>query len=209
MISGSEPSRGSEELRARVSELELEKQALEQERRAIASRLVEMERQNAHLGSLFVACHQLLGCVDRDDVLTTIQEIVVNLIGCEEVAIFECRPEQQRLTLAACRGLEANVYQSIAFGSGRIGRAAQSGRAWLAGDAGPAVETPIESGLSACVPMRLEGRVIGVIAVFRLLPQKNGFTRVDLELFDLLGVQAATALFSATLRAAQAAGVQA
>jgi GAF domain-containing protein len=177
----------------------MEKQALEQEHRAIASRLVEMERQNAHLGSLFVACHQLLGCVDREDVLTTIQEIVVNLIGSEELAIFECR--DGRLQLAACRGLERNVYQQIPIDAGKIGRAATSGRAWIAGDASSDAETPIESGLSACVPMRLDGRVIGVIAVFRLLPQKNGFSRVDLELFDLLGVQAATALYSASLRA--------
>jgi len=207
MSGAGEPGRGSEELRARVFALELEKQALEEERRAIASRLIEMERQNAHLGSLFVACHQLLGCVDRADVLSTIQEIVVNLIGSEEVAIFECRPEEQRLALAASRGLEANVYQSIPFDAGRIGRAARSGRACLAGDSALTVETPIENGLTACVPMRLEGRVIGVIAVFRLLPQKSGFTRVDLELFDLLGVQAATALYSASLRAAQAESV--
>jgi GAF domain-containing protein len=196
-------ARGNEELRARVSALEMEKQALEQEHRAIASRLVEMERQNAHLGSLFVACHQLLGCIDREDVLTTIQEIVINLIGSEEVGIFE--REGDKLTLAACRGLEQNVYRSVPIDSGKIGRAVTSGRAWLAGEGGGPAETPLESGMTACVPMRLDGRVTGVIAVFRLLPQKSGFNRVDLELFDLLGVQAATALYCASLRAERSA----
>ena len=51
----------------------------------------------------------------------------------------------------------------------------------------------------ACIPLRLSGRTIGVIAIYRLLQQKNRFSPVDFEIFTLLGGHAATALFSSRL----------
>jgi GAF domain-containing protein len=64
---------------------------------------------------------------------------------------------------------------------------------------------PGEEHLTALVPLALGGKVFGVLAVFRLLPQKPGFEEVDLELFDLLGSQAAVALYSTALHARLAA----
>ena len=52
------------------------------------------------------------------------------------------------------------------------------------------------SGLTACVPLVLDGRVIGAIAVFRLLDQKQSrLAPLDFELFDLLATHAAAALY--------------
>ena len=53
---------------------------------------------------------------------------------------------------------------------------------------------PEEEHLSACVPLKLSGRVTGALALFRLLPQKQSFGPLDGELFDLLATQAAVAL---------------
>ena len=50
------------------------------------------------------------------------------------------------------------------------------------------------------IPLLLDGRAIGVIAIFRLLPQKSGLERVDHELFALLSTHAALALHHAELR---------
>ena len=48
---------------------------------------------------------------------------------------------------------------------------------------------------------KLDGRPVGAIAIFRLLPQKAGFETVDYELFDLLATHGATALHCSGLQA--------
>jgi GAF domain-containing protein len=53
-----------------------------------------------------------------------------------------------------------------------------------------------EVGLTACVPLVLDGEVTGVIAIFGLLVQKPGVEPIDLQLFDLLASHAATALYA-------------
>ncbi len=50
-----------------------------------------------------------------------------------------------------------------------------------------------------CIPLRIEERPIGAIAIYRLLQQKDGFTPLDHELFTLLAGHAATAIFAARL----------
>ena len=50
-----------------------------------------------------------------------------------------------------------------------------------------------------CVPLSVHGRSIGAIVIFKLLQQKEGFSPLDHELFNMLGGHAATALFAARL----------
>jgi GAF domain-containing protein len=49
------------------------------------------------------------------------------------------------------------------------------------------------------IPLRVQERPIGAIAIHRLLQQKDGFTPLDHELFTLLAGHAATAIFAARL----------
>ena len=53
--------------------------------------------------------------------------------------------------------------------------------------------------LTERVPLSLDGKTIGVIAIFGNLPQKTEFVQTDRELFKLLGAQAAPALVNARL----------
>jgi GAF domain-containing protein len=51
-----------------------------------------------------------------------------------------------------------------------------------------------------CIPLKIKDHLIGVIAIFSLFEQKKKrLTRVDFELFSMLGGHAATAIFSARL----------
>ena len=34
-----------------------------------------------------------------------------------------------------------------------------------------------DGGLTACIPLKLDGKVTGAVAIYRLLPQKSGFER--------------------------------
>ena len=49
------------------------------------------------------------------------------------------------------------------------------------------------------IPLHIQKQTIGAIAIFSLLQQKDGFTALDHELFNLLGGHAATSLFAARL----------
>jgi len=191
-----------EELESHRQERErLEQQVadVEKESRRFAEQYVHVEAQNTNLANLYVASYRLYGTLDRQEVLGAIQEIVVNLIGSEELGVYELEPEEATLRLVASVGIDPTAHDRVAVGAGRIGRVAATGEPDIGGGAEVAARA-VETDLSACIPLKLDGRVIGAIALFRLLPQKNGFESVDRELFDLLGTHAATALYCTRLQ---------
>jgi hypothetical protein len=140
-----------------------------------------------HIANLLtVATRSLRSSADQKSALRVIEEIIVNLIGSEELAIFEVEPP--RLKLLWSFGVEREKYSGLTFdASGRIGWTAQTGQTFVAeGGAQP---------VSACVPLKLDKRTAFVIAVFRLLPQKREIETHDRELFNLLSEEAAKVLY--------------
>jgi hypothetical protein len=171
-----------------------------EESRSFGARYSEIETQNSNLANLYVASYRLHGTVDRQEVVDTLQEIIANLIGSEEAGLFEVDEERQSLELVASFGLPRGAFRSVPLAGNRIGEAARSGDIFVAD---PAVAE--KDGLTACIPLKLDGKVTGAIAIFRLLPQKSGFEDVDRELFELLATHAATALYCTALHARRAA----
>lgn len=158
-----------------------------------------VEEQNNNLASLYSATYSLHGTLDRAEIFAVIQEIVANLIGSEEIGIFEC-DEESRLRLVLSQGLDESAFATISLEEGIIGESVRSGRPHFA-DAHESEAEPAsyEANLSACVPLSVGDMRIGAIAIFRLLPQKEGIEPIDYELFDLLGSQASVALYTARL----------
>jgi GAF domain-containing protein len=179
----------NDRLRARLSEAE-------EESRDFAARYVEVEQQNTNLANLYVASYQLHGTLDRERVLATIKEVIINLIGSEELAIWELDTNGDALVLADSFGIDAEEWQRVPLDgkAGMIGLVVKSGHAFVAGQAILAPNGP-QQNLSACIPLSLDGVLVGAIGVFRLLPQKTGFEPIDLEMFELLASHAATALY--------------
>jgi len=161
----------------------------------------ESEAQVANLASLYVAVTSVHGALDRPSVLASVQEIVTNLIGSEEMAIFETEPAHGRLTLIASMGIEPGAYQQVALGDGAIGRAAANGERLIRQEGGSLTENG-DAALTACIPLKVGGRVVGVLAVFRLLPHKGCLDAIDIDLFDVLAAHAANALLFTRLYAA-------
>jgi putative methionine-R-sulfoxide reductase with GAF domain len=161
-----------------------------------AEQYAQVEQQNSNLANLYVASYQLAGTVDRAAVLQAIQEIVANLIGSEEVGIYEMNDARTQLVLAASFGIDPIRLGRIAVGSGTIGTAASTGEIYVSDTNGPDANN-----ITACIPLRIDGTVIGVIAIFGLLAHKPALYDVDREMFDLLAVHAATSLYCATLHA--------
>ena len=177
---------------------------IETRNRRFSEGYLEVERRNNDLMNLYVASYRLHGTVDRDEVLATIQEIVANLVGCEESGIFEVSPAGDELRLIASVGIDEKAFSTIKMGEGLIGRTAREGETFVAGADGQ----PVSDGQSvtACIPLKLNGQVTGAIALFRLLPQKPVLQGVDHEMFDLLATHAATALYCTGLHAQQVQG---
>jgi GAF domain-containing protein len=161
----------------------------------------ESEAQVANLASLYVAVTSMHGALDRPSVLSSVQEIVTNLIGSEEMAIFETDSAHGRLTLLASVGIEPSPYQEICLGEGAIGRAAATGERVIRHEGGSLTEDG-DAALTACIPLKVAGRVVGVLAVFRLLPHKGSLDAIDIDLFDVLAAHAASALLFTRLYAA-------
>jgi len=165
--------------------------AVEAESRRFSERYIEVEQQNTNLANLYVASYQLNGTLDRERVLQAMQEIIINLIGCEELAIWELDDELGALTLAGSFGIDAGPWACVPLGAGVIGTVAATGERYIGGENDDAAG----SDLTACIPLRLDDRVVGAVAIFRLLQQKQGLEPLDFELFDLLASHAATALY--------------
>ncbi len=174
---------------------------LEDERSRTADYHASIEEQNNNLANLYVAAYGLHGTLDISEVICVIKEIVANLVGSEEVAIFEVIEEGSALALLDGHGVDIDSMKSLATNCGMIGHAVTTGELCVPDRVQGVEALPHESGLTACIPLKINDLVYGAIAVFGLLQQKTGLDPLDFEIFDLLGTQAAIALRSAKLHA--------
>lgn len=166
----------------------------EVEHQRFVERYVTLERENMNLANLYVASYRLNEVTDTQGFLDVLQEIVVNLVGCEEHALFEVAPGKTGLKLVRSMGVDSSRYQFIARGDGILGKSLVTRELYL--HPGVVNNTTLEpETLSACVPLCLGPEVVGVVALFRLLPQKTQYEAHDRELFSLLGAHAARAWF--------------
>jgi nitrate/nitrite-specific signal transduction histidine kinase len=175
--------------------------AVEEENRRFSEQYVEVEQQNTDLASLYVASHRLHATLDRGEALSIVQDIICNLIGSEEIAIFESDDSDSALSLVAALGVEPAPFRTVPLGRGVIGRCARTGQIYLEGRDDDAGRRPEEAHLSACIPLHFDGRLLGAVAIFRLLPQKSGLVALDHELFELIATHAARALYCTELQA--------
>jgi len=188
----------------RQIELEERLAGFEEENRRVAREYLTVAQQNTSLANLYVAGHRLHAGLRRGEVIEAIKEIVATLVGSEEMALFERDEDAPVLSLVDSVGIDAGALRRVAVGAGIIGGTAANGETYLA-DAHDLEAAPGEEGLTACIPLSLEGRVTGVIAIFRLLSHKPALEPVDREIFDLLARQASMALYCTRLYAAQPA----
>jgi multidrug efflux pump subunit AcrA (membrane-fusion protein) len=171
--------------------LERQLASAEAESRRAAQEYSEVEQRSANLANLYVAGYQLHDTLERAAVLAAIREIIVNLIGSEEFAVFELSRDGGMLSLAEWNGIDPEVFREVQVGSGQIGQVARAGEALVTQRESLTGDPP----LTACVPLKVAGRVTGAIAIFRLLAHKPRLEAADHELLDLLASQAGTALY--------------
>jgi hypothetical protein len=186
-----------------VAELREKVTALTEQNAQCVAQVADLELQNSQLVQLHVATLQLNQRLDRRDVLAAIEEVIINLVGSEQVAIFEVPPGGRTLTLAKAFGVDPTPFAAIPIGEGPIGRVVASGEMFVA-DTGAMDADRAPDGLTACVPLKLDGLVVGAVAIFRLLEQKQALEPVDIELLGLLSTQGARALYCSAFQETRA-----
>ncbi len=156
-----------------------------------------LEQQAAELGNLYVVMERLHGTLEYGEVLAAVQDVVINVIGSEELAVFEPSEDGRELRPVQSFGVEARRLGLQQVGVGPIGRAAADGKAWVVGDGPPPPEFP---DLTACVPLQAGGCVVGVLAIWRMLRHKKVLGAADRNVLELVARHAATALYLTSLR---------
>ena len=170
---------GAEELRLRAQQLSFREQ---------------LERNHFLLERLHAASARLIQSLDLGDVYEAIGDIVANLIGSEEIAIFHYHPEDQTFSAAWSWGVEAHALQPFTSGAGMIGRAVHKDVSQFRDRQPNGALLPHENKLTACVALKSSRETVGVLAIFGLLPQKNHLEWADFELLKFLQTYAAVAI---------------
>jgi GAF domain-containing protein len=161
------------------------------------ARYEDIENQHNHLANLYVASYQLHATLNFSEVLDTVREILINLVGAESFAVFWVDDRTRQLRRELAQGMGARLPDTLRPSRGPLQEA-------IDGQSFYADPLPERNGIDAsrpiaCIPLKIGMRVIGVVAIYRLLQQKEHFGPLDFELFTLLAGHAATALFSSKL----------
>jgi hypothetical protein len=166
---------------------------LERELRAVTARAHAAEYQVGQLAQLVAVVTELHAATDVADVLSTIKETIANLIGCEQMGIYQVDAAGLVLTLVDSIGIEPSTYRvippelplvasALALGTPQFGRA----------DAGAI--GPLGRPITACIPLGEGPRTFGLIVLFSLLVQKPRLEAADHALLTFLGLHASRAM---------------
>lgn len=182
-------------LKRQLEEIKSQFDALNRENEDFRQRYQEVERQNENLLNLYVSGYQLHSTLDDQAVLTIITEILLNLMGAEVFAIWMLRPDTGRMEMVTLVDESRHLGEAVPMLAPGIWEAIRSGRSWSGKTDGDGAENKGEP--LTCIPLKVEERPVGALAIFKLLVQKSGFSSLDEELLGLMASQAATALLGA------------
>jgi hypothetical protein len=164
-----------DELRGRMEHLE-------QEVSRISDDYVLVQEQSSEMAQLYVALERLHGGLTRADALQALQEIIINVVGSEEFAVFE--RVDDRLALIHHFGIDPVPLREVKLGDGVIGRTGEHGKLFVAGRDGP-VDAD-DADITAAIPLFVGDRVWGVVTIFRLLGHKPVLGDSDQVVFELI-----------------------
>ncbi|MDY7228299.1 GAF domain-containing protein [Hyalangium rubrum] len=140
------------------------------------------------------ALQRLKSCQRPAEALEAVGEIVSQLIGCEEFVVLARDSSGTGFAHAASLGLPEARVHALMSAPDLLGQVAREGGVYIAGRTRGVSSSAQEAELSACIPLSSGGQVGGVLALFRLLPQKRGFDEEDFEILELLATHGGVAL---------------
>jgi GAF domain-containing protein len=192
------------ELLDKIAELEREKRDLmsrfhevEAASTRFSARFEQVESEFSNLANLFVASNQIHSSLSPRGVTRRIKEVLAQLVGAERYCMYLANAEGSELVPIASEGVPADKLAPVRTEGTRVGEAYRTGTGMIDEEVNPTQGTFERP--PAVIPLTVDDKVVGVIAIFRTLSQKQRFDTIDFELFKLLGQHAAAALVSASL----------
>lgn len=184
----------NQRLLARISELE-------QENQDFAEQLVEIEQVNNNLTNLYIASTRLHSELDHDRVISIIKEVAINFVGAEKFALLTYDENTSSLNFESGEGFDDGEFPKLSSKEGVWEEVVSTGESYFAqASVVEGSEDPLAP--IAAIPLRIDNRCMGVLAVYHLFVQKDKFEQVDYQLFSMLAEHAAIALFSSSLYSA-------
>lgn len=192
-------------MKRRLAELEEENgsliqriEELEEENRRFAGQIVQIEDLNNNLTNLYIASSRLHSILDRVKVAEIIKEVVINFVGAEKFAILLLDKERRHLAFETGEGFDERSFPAVSLNEGVLGQVMTGGQSYFReGSVVEGSDDPLAP--LAAIPLNIQGRLMGILAVYRLFIQKERFEPIDYQLFSMLAEHAATALFSSSL----------
>ncbi|HYP88009.1 MAG TPA: GAF domain-containing protein, partial [Polyangiaceae bacterium] len=160
------------------------------------ARVQEVESEFANLANLFVASNQLHSSLSPRGVTRRIKEVLAQLVGAERYCMYLANADSTELVPIAYEGVAGAALTPVKISDSELGQALLKGAASVS-EQDPTAGTVQRP--AAIIPLSVDEKTVGVIAIFSTLAQKKRFDTVDFELFKLLGQHAAAALVSASL----------
>jgi GAF domain len=170
-----------------------------------AGRYAEVEKELDSMANLYVALYQLHATLDQQEILGVIEQLLAQFVGAGSFAIY----------------LQRNIGDSqmlIPIHAYHCNKAVGTQIKWNEGPIGEAAATQIFSTMRmenikkgdplACIPMVLNDKTIGVIAIMGFFEQKDSFVDIDFEFFKLLATHSASAIVASGLMAHDGKGVE-
>jgi hypothetical protein len=193
-----------------VRELLQKNDDLERERRMLLARAselsaneqrqAELERDLNDMASLNVASFQLSNTLSLVRVVKHMCELMEQLVGAQSFVLYLVTADGKRGIPVGAQGRIPAALAPIPLEDGPIADVTLTGVARVLDPA----EVRGTSDPIAVLPLQYASQVVGVFAVYELLPHKQTWVKVDHELIRLLSVHGATALIAANLYAKQA-----
>ncbi len=195
---------GGQQMAGKLKALQDRVKQMEDENKALGDVCNHLRQQNEAISNLYVAKHRLHATLNPSEVMKIIEEILVELIGAKEYGILILEQKSNTLRLVAGRGIENRLpSKTIAAGEGVIGDVAATGKPFFFKPTGGAERSTFLP--LATIPLKMDGKMMGVVVIFGLLPHKSGLSPIDHQLLELVAEHAPAALVSAHLYQTRAA----
>lgn len=163
----------------------------------LRERLVQLEDENYHLASMYVAGLQFHASRTIGDVLQTTTEILLNFIGVGAFTLYLVDEERRALFPIAREGGEMNELVEIEMDEASpAAQMVQRGRPWARGDPAYASDDVI-----MYLPLVSGRRLVAVLRLEAFLAQKPGFEDNDYSLLSMISEHAGIAIETAWIRA--------
>jgi hypothetical protein len=151
-----------------------------------APKPVEPAQELTDKAKIYAARMRFQTTGDQADALEAIREVIANLIGSEEVALYRVDDTKAVLWLYWSFGIDPNQHFCFDLMHEPNMKPAIEGEVIFRDPNSSERLLTIATPVSALVPIRKHGAVVALLIIFRLLPQKSKLDAADREICEML-----------------------